>query len=40
MNLIENYINKNLASADIKIDGDRPWDIQIKDQRFYNRIML
>lgn len=40
MNPIENYINKNLESADIKINGDRPWDIQIKDQRFYKRIML
>ena len=30
---------KLLASADIKINGDRPWDIQIHDDRFYARVL-
>lgn len=27
-----------LSLADIKIDGERPWDIQIRDERFYNSV--
>ena len=37
---LEKYIAKNLASANIKINGDRPWDIKINDARFYPRIIL
>lgn len=29
-----------LASADVKINGDRPWDLQIHDERFYSRALL
>jgi len=25
--------------ADVKINGDRPWDIQVHDHRFYDRIL-
>jgi cyclopropane-fatty-acyl-phospholipid synthase len=39
-NIFKNYIEKNLESADIKINGDRPWDIQLHDSRFYPRIIL
>jgi cyclopropane-fatty-acyl-phospholipid synthase len=27
-----------LALADITIDGSRPWDLQVKNEQFYNRI--
>ncbi len=28
-----------LAAADVKIGGDRPWDIQVHDERFYMRVL-
>jgi cyclopropane-fatty-acyl-phospholipid synthase len=28
-----------LAHADIQINGSRPWDIQVKDDRFYDRVL-
>ena len=28
-----------LALADVRIDGDRPWDIHVHDQRFYARAL-
>jgi cyclopropane-fatty-acyl-phospholipid synthase len=28
-----------LASADVAIDGDRPWDIQVHDDRLYSRVL-
>ena len=28
-----------LAQADINLDGDRPWDIRVSDERFYYRVM-
>jgi len=28
-----------LASADIRIGGDRPWDIQVHDDRFYTKVL-
>lgn len=31
-------IKSLLESADIKINGSRPWDIQVLDERLYNRI--
>ncbi|MCX7898405.1 MAG: cyclopropane fatty acyl phospholipid synthase [Rhodocyclaceae bacterium] len=27
------------ALADVRFDGDRPWDIQVKDERLYRRIL-
>lgn len=32
-------IQSLLESADIKINGNRPWDIQVLDERLYNRIV-
>ncbi len=29
-----------LALADVKINGDRPWDIQVHDERLYQRAIL
>jgi cyclopropane-fatty-acyl-phospholipid synthase len=28
-----------LARADVRIDGDRPWDLQVHDDRFYRRVL-
>lgn len=33
------YISKHFAEADIEINGQRPWDIQIHDERFYSRLI-
>jgi cyclopropane-fatty-acyl-phospholipid synthase len=32
-------VERLLGFADIRIDGDRPWDIQIHDDRLYARLM-
>jgi cyclopropane-fatty-acyl-phospholipid synthase len=36
----ERYISTMLGSADIYINGPRPWDIQVQDQRFYRRVLM
>ena len=36
----ENYVKKLLRQADIIINGDRPWDIQVKSNDFYPRVIL
>ncbi len=28
-----------LAQVDVRIDGDRPWDIQVHDRRFFQRVL-
>jgi cyclopropane-fatty-acyl-phospholipid synthase len=28
-----------LAEADVRIDGDRPWDLQVHDGRFFRRVL-
>src|ERR1700691_5727723 len=28
-------VEKLLAEGDIRVNGDRPWDIRVKDERFY-----
>lgn len=33
------FIQHLLKTADIEIDGSRPWDIQVTDDRFYDRVM-
>jgi len=35
----EMIIQKLLESADIEVNGTDPWDIQVHDNRFYNRVM-
>lgn len=35
----KNLVNKLLSEADIQVNGNRPWDIQIHDERFYNRVL-
>ncbi|MEO8974655.1 MAG: cyclopropane fatty acyl phospholipid synthase [Casimicrobiaceae bacterium] len=32
-------VERLLACADIRIDGDRPWDMQVHDERLYARLM-
>jgi len=32
-------IEKLFNQADIKINGDRPWDIQVKNEKFYGRVL-
>ena len=33
------FIEKILNFADIKVNGDRPFDIQVKNDKFYDRVM-
>ncbi len=35
----ESLITDWLASADIQVNGHRPWDITVHDPRFYNRVL-
>ena len=32
-------IEKLLAAGDIRINGDRPWDVQVHDERFYSAVL-
>jgi len=32
-------VERLLSLADVKIDGDRPWDIQVHDEAFYARVL-
>jgi cyclopropane-fatty-acyl-phospholipid synthase len=34
----EKLVREVLASADVKINGNRSWDIQVKDAAFYKRL--
>lgn len=33
-------IEELLAPADVRIDGDRPWDIRVRDHRLFRRVTL
>lgn len=33
------FIEKLLAGADVKINGERPWDIRVHDERLYDRVI-
>ena len=35
----ESIVRNLLASADIQVNGKRPWDIQVHDQRLFDRIL-
>lgn len=35
----EKIVRGLLETAHIQVDGDQPWDIQVRDQRFYDRIL-
>jgi cyclopropane-fatty-acyl-phospholipid synthase len=36
---LENMVQEILSPAGITLNGERPWDIQIRDQGFYSRIL-
>lgn len=36
---IQKWAEELLAKADIKINGSRPWDIQVKNPQLFNRVM-
>ena len=40
MSKLQEKIENLLAPADIKINGDRPWDIQIHNEALYRRVLL
>ncbi|HCU57010.1 MAG TPA: cyclopropane-fatty-acyl-phospholipid synthase, partial [Anaerolineaceae bacterium] len=35
----EQTVRELLESADIKVGGSRPWDIQVHNDQFYDRIL-
>ena len=35
----EREVTELLAGTDIKINGSRPWDIRVRDQRFFQRVL-
>jgi cyclopropane-fatty-acyl-phospholipid synthase len=35
----EKLVRELLRKADIQVDGDRPWDIQVHDDRLYDRVL-
>ena len=39
MNKAESTIRGLLALAGIEIDGPNPWDIQVNDRQFYQRVL-
>lgn len=39
MNKSEKIVRDLLQTADIQTNGDRPWDIQVRDGRLYDRIL-
>ena len=39
MNSSRNIVERLLALADIRINGSRPWDIAVHDERFYTRVL-
>ncbi|MBI2427056.1 MAG: cyclopropane fatty acyl phospholipid synthase [Candidatus Kerfeldbacteria bacterium] len=39
MKIAKDTVQHLLALADIRIGGDRPWDIAVHDERFYERVL-
>ena len=35
----KNTVEKILKSVDVEINGSRPWDLQVHDERFYSRVL-
>ena len=36
---MKKQVQKLLDLADVKINGDRPWDIQVHNKNFYKRVL-
>jgi cyclopropane-fatty-acyl-phospholipid synthase len=34
------FIERCLATADVRLDGDRPWDLRVHDQRVFWRVLV
>ena len=39
MSRAQDVVINLLAFADVRINGARPWDIQVHDQRFFGRVL-
>ena len=39
MDLAQRIAREILQSADIKVNGERPWDLRVHDQRFFGRVL-
>jgi cyclopropane-fatty-acyl-phospholipid synthase len=37
---LKNYVQNTLAKADVQINGERPWDIQVNNEKFYPRVVI
>ncbi|MDZ4225574.1 MAG: cyclopropane-fatty-acyl-phospholipid synthase, partial [Candidatus Andersenbacteria bacterium] len=37
--MLSDLVKSLLAEIDVKIDGDRPWDIRVHDDDFYGRVI-
>lgn len=35
---VKNLVKSKLLTADIELDGNRPWDIAVKDDRFFTKV--
>jgi len=35
----ETFIRNLLAMAEVQVNGSNPWDIQVHDPRFYDRLV-
>ena len=38
-NKLRDIVQDILSPAGVTINGDKPWDIRIKDDRFFHRVM-
>jgi cyclopropane-fatty-acyl-phospholipid synthase len=36
---LKEIVQEILSAADVEINGRRPWDIQVRDERFYGRVL-
>ena len=39
MNTQRKIVEQLISEIGVQINGDRPWDIQVRDDRFYNRVL-
>jgi cyclopropane-fatty-acyl-phospholipid synthase len=39
MSRVRRYFERLVEPADIRIDGDRPWDVRVHDDRLFNRVL-
>lgn len=40
MNVYEQVLSRILATADVRLDGAQPWDIEVRNDGFYKRVLL